>query len=339
MKHVRILGLCLAAVFAMSATTLVIASPALADGCNEECKAQKQKEKEEKKHQKEEEKRSKLEERTHPWEKYFGTCPPTGTNHVNGCIYGEATAESFFQAGNITVHFTKPVVLKGGLIREEEPFIKHLAPATNGKTIVPVAEPTASLTEGLDVELLPETEKQRYEAYLAKGGSTTVTATIELAGPASQIIVDSQSTLNEVNESEEKPAFTFPVMIHLSNKFLGEDCYVGTTADPIVTSFYSGETDPPPPNTPIHGTSGKLATHGEGAVAEVYGARLVNNDYASPGVTGCGIYGRANAALNAGLGLPSPSGYNTTELVGEFQIANDEIVEEGLAGGIPYYSL
>ena len=338
MRHVRMLGLCLAAVFAMSATTLVVASPALAGGCNEECKAQKEQEKNEKKHQKEVEKRAKLEEKTHPWQKYFGTCPTTGAG-VDGCIYGEATAESFFQAGNITVHFTKPVVLKAGLIEELEPFIKHLAPATNGKTIVPVAQPTASLTEGLDVELLPEKEKQRYEAYLAEGGSTKVTATIELASAASEIFVDSGSTLHESNESEEKPAFNFPVMIHLTNKFLGEDCYVGTTADPIVTKFYSGETDPPPPNAPIHGTSGKLKTHGEGAVAEVYGARLVNNDYASPGVSGCGIYEHADAALNAGLGLPSPSGYNTTELVGEFQIANSELVTEGLEGNIPYYSL
>lgn len=332
------LGLCLVAVFAMSATALVVASPALAGGCNEECKLQKEHEKQEKQHQKEEERRQKLEERTHPWQKYFGTCPPT-EHHVNGCIYGEATAESFFQAGNVTVHFVKPVVLRGGLFREEEPYIKHLAPATNGKTIVPVAQPAPSLTEGLDAELLPEKEKQRYEAYLAKGGSTTVTATIELAGPANEIIVDSNSTLNEINESEEKPAFNFPVMIHLSNKFLGEDCYVGTTANPIVTKFYSGETDPPPPNTPIHGTAGKLRTHGEGAVVEVYGARLVNNDYASPGVSGCGVYGNADAALNGGLGLPSPAGSNTTELVGEFQIANDEIVEEGFLGGAHYYEL
>ena len=36
------LGLCLVAVFAMSATTLVVASPALAGKCNEECQAQKE---------------------------------------------------------------------------------------------------------------------------------------------------------------------------------------------------------------------------------------------------------------------------------------------------------
>ena len=48
MRRLRILGLCLAAMFAVSATTLVVASPALAK-CNEECKQHKKEEKEAKK--------------------------------------------------------------------------------------------------------------------------------------------------------------------------------------------------------------------------------------------------------------------------------------------------
>ncbi len=343
MRHVRILGLCLVAVFAMSATTLAVASPALAGGCNEECKTQKKQEKEEAKNQRQEEKRTKKEEKTHPWQKFFGVCPPSHTKYaefpgnVNGCIYGATTSESYFQAGKVTVHYVKPVVLQGGLLNEQEPFIKHLAPASNGVTIVPVAQPAPSLTEGIDAELLPEKEKQRYEEYLASGGSTAVTATIELAGPAEDIVVNSQATLEETGESE--PAFTFPVMIHLSNKFLGKDCYNGSTADPIVVSFISGETNPEPPNEPIHGQAGKLRTHGEGAVAEVVGAELVNNTYSAPGVQGCGIYNGADAALDAGLELPSPSGHNTSVLTGAFQISNSEIVEEGLAGGPHYYQL
>lgn len=324
------LGLCLAAMLAISATVLVVASPALAGTCNEECK-----------HQKQEEARKAFEEKTDPWQKFFGECPPTGTEHTNGCIYGEAGPESYYQAGKVTVHFVKPVILQGGLIRENEPFIKQLAPALNGQTIVPVAEPTESLSEGLDVELLPEREKKRYEEYLAKGGSTKVTATTELAGHAEEIVVNTNSTLNEVNESAGAPAFQFPVMIHLSNKFLGTGCYVGSTASPIVIPFYTGETSPPAPNTPIHGKQEKLTTHGEGAVAADY-ATLVDNTYASPGVHGCGVYSGADEALNAGLALPSPAGSNTTVLKGKFEISNSEIVEEGLGAGpgnLPFYNL
>ena len=72
---------------------------------------------------------------------------------------------------------------------------------------------------------------------------------------------------------------------------------------------------------------------------KLYGARLVNNTYAAPGVQGCGIYNGADAALDAGLELPSPSGHNTSVLTGAFQIANSEIVEEGYVGGGPLLRL
>jgi hypothetical protein len=324
------LALCLAALFALAATTAVVASPALGATCNEECKKAK-----------ELEAIIAKEKRTRPWEKFFGECP-TAEPKVNGCLYGVAGPESFYQAGKVTVHFVKPVVLQGGTFREEEPFIKHMAGALNKQTIVPVAEPTESLNEGIDAELLPEPEKKRYEEYIAKGGSTKVTATTELAGPAENIVVNTKSTLEESNESENAPAFTFQVMIHLKNKFLGEGCYVGTPYEPVVVPFYTGETSPPAPNVPIKGHAGTLTTFAEGSVALVSGARLVNNSYPSPGVHGCGVYGKADAALNAGLGLPSPAGSNTTELVGEFQVANSELVEEAmLAGpgeGIHYYA-
>ena len=199
---------------------------------------------------------------------------------------------------------------------------------------MPVAQPAPSLTEAIDPELLPEKEKTRYEEYLANGGSTAVTATIELAGPADEILVDPHSTLEEAGESE--PAFRFPVMIHLSNKFLGKDCYNGSTADPIVVSFITGETHPEPPNVPIHGHTGTPRTHGEGNVAEVVGAELVNNTYAAPGVEGCGFYDGADAALDAGLELPSPSGHNTSVLTGAFQVASRGVVEEGFVN--PYGS-
>jgi hypothetical protein len=213
-----------------------------------------------------------------------------------------------------------------------------MAPAANGVTIVPVAEPTESLTEGIDAELLPEKEKKRYEEYLAGGGSTAVTATTELAGPADEIIIGTGSTLEEFNESTGYPGFKFPVMIHLKNKFLGEGCYVGSTAEPIVIAFYTGETNPPAPNKPIHGAQEGLSSHAEGIIADDR-ATEVNNSYASPGVHGCGAEYGADQALDAGLGLPSPAGTNVSVLKGHFEIASDGLVEEGLRGVDHFYNL
>jgi len=321
-RRVRILGLCLAAVFAMTATTLVVASPAFAK-CDEECQAQKKYEKELKSYEKERAAANKKEEKLHPWEKYFGNCPLLpSVEGQEGCIYGEAGSESYFQAGKATVYFKKPVILQGGTANGEaceaeygEPECKTMVPAVNGKTIVPQAEPGPTLTEGIDAELLPAAEKARYEAYLAAGKSTKTTETVELATPTSHVVIGPAGERSETGD-----AFVFPIMIHISNPFLGKNCYDGSTASPIVVPFTSGETSPEPPNTPIHGSAGRLTSWGRGYVVEVQHAVLVNNSYAAPGVQGCGVEGQADAAVNAGLGLPSPAGSNTTELVGNFQL-------------------
>jgi hypothetical protein len=334
-RHVKMLGVCLAAVFAVTATTLVVASPALAGKCNEECQAQKKYEKELKQYETERAKADAKEEKLHPWEKYWSECPilpaPPGED---GCIYGEAGPESFFQAGKATVDFKKPVILQGGLISEyeteNEEFFKELVPAQNGKTIVPEAEPGPSLTEGVDAELLPPAEKARYEEYLAAGKSTKTTETVELAAPAHEILVSADN-----EQKETGAAFVFPIMVHISNAFLGANCYDGSTNTPIVVPFTTGETSPEPPNTPIRGHSGRLTTYGEGSTVEAKDAVLVNNSYAAPGVHVCGVEGQADAAINAGLGLPSPAGSNTTVLVGNFDLANSEIIEEVFSEAVP----
>ncbi len=352
MRHVRMLGLCLVTIFAMSATTLAVASPALAGGCNQECKELKEKEKQEKKELKEKEKQEQkaqkeqekaererikrqeqLEEGKGEWAK-FSVCPIPALRAISeygGCVYGEAGPESFFQAGKVTIHFVKPVQLRGAVSENEETGVLTWYPALNGNTVSKEAEPGPPLTEDIDAELLPEAEKARYEAYLAEGGSTKVTATIELARPqAGGIYVNEANLLTESGE-----AFVFPVMIHLSNKFVGDHCYVGSTAEPITVPFTTGETTPEPPNTPIHGQLGEIKVIGEGNILQVGTSTkqtiLANNEYASPGVHGCGQNGKANAAINSALGLPSPAGSNSTELIGSLFQAGYHAVEERLS--------
>jgi hypothetical protein len=255
----------------------------------------------------------------------FRQCPfnaplPDPTWRDAACVWGEAGKESFFQAGKVTVHFQKPVLLHGGLQENEETGALRWLGSRYGNTISTEAEPAPSLTEGINEALLPEREKLRYEAYLARGGSTKVTATIELAKPATgNININEANLLGESGES-----FGFPVMIHLRNQFLGSSCYVGSTIEPIEVGFTTGETSPEPPNTPIHGALGSITVTGEGRTLDLTGTRLVNNTFAAPGVQGCGkaestesgpAWG-ADAAIDSGLGLPSPSGSNTTELIG-----------------------
>ncbi len=288
-RHVRMLGISLVAAFTVAG---IAAGPALAKKAS------------------------------NPFEK-FNECPLQLVQE-NGCIFGEAGKESFFQAGKVTVHFVKPVKLNIGFTESEEhPERENVWGAEDGHSITKEPEPAPSLTEGIDTEKLSEAEKARYEAYLASGGSTKVTATIELALPASDIFLDEANLLEEEGES-----FGFPVMIHLSNKFLGTKCYVGNTTEPINVPFTTGETHPEAPNTPIHGTLGHIVVIGEGQILEVEGPHLVNNEYAAPGVGGCGINGSLDESIDSALGLPSPAGSNTTELIGNLFQAGAGAIDE-----------
>ncbi len=344
MRHVRMLGLCLVAVFAMSAVTLSFVSPALASGakpaaCNQECKELKEKEKQEAKEKKEQEKAQKKAEKEaakrqkehekqlkkHPNGgefEIFDDCP-LGNAALSACTHGQAGPESFFQAGKVTIKFVKPVFLNIGLVENEETGALTAYAARDGLSISRTPEPAPSLTEEISPEALPESEKTRYEEYLAAGKSVKVTATIELAQPTSDL------TVNEANLiGEQGTALGFPVMIHISNAFLGTHCYIGNTAEPIEVPFTTGETSPEPPNTPIHGHLGHIFVFGEGNILGIEGSDLVNNSYAAPGASGCGILGGLDSAMNTALGLPSPAGSNTTELIGELDQAGANAVRE-----------
>lgn len=288
MRHVRMLGLSLGALLAVFAFA---AGPALAA--------------------------------KNVWNK-FAECPLNYPEALNACVYAKTGPESFFQAGKVTVHFVKPIVLQVGLKENEETGALKVIGAEQGHSITKVKEPAPSLTEDINVEDLSEAEKARYEKYLAAGKSVNATATIELAQPAEDLTINEANLLTENKET----ALGFPVMIHLQNPFVGKYCYVGSTQNPINVSFITGETEPPPPNTPIHGALGTIHVIGEGNILQILGDRLVNNSYASPGVQGCGINGSLDAAMNSALGLPSPAGTNSTELVGELNQAGANATRE-----------
>jgi hypothetical protein len=60
-----------------------------------------------------------------------------------------------------------------------------------------------------------------------QNGLTGVTATTELAAPASDTV------LNEANLFQRKGiALSLPIKVKLSNPFLGSNCYIGSTPIP-----------------------------------------------------------------------------------------------------------
>jgi hypothetical protein len=302
-RHVRILGLCLVAMFAMGTVT---AGSALAKQPKPGSNNPKE------------------------WQK-FANCPINAGIEGNlACIWGASNSETYFQAGNITVHFTRPIVLQGAkhgvaeAVCTEEECTTELfeGPEYGNDTLSKAAQPSPGLTEVVDTELLSPKELERYNKYVAEG-KTKVTATIELAGVPTSFFLNEENLLGGHGE-----ALGLPTEIKLSNPFLGNTCYDGSNANPIQIKYTTGTTSPPPPNEPLEGKPGSLFSTNNGEIVHIVEGKLVDNSFAAPGVTGCGIGGGADAAVNAASGLPSPAGHNATVLAGELTQAGKNAVEE-----------
>jgi hypothetical protein len=156
-----------------------------------------------------------------------------------------------------------------------------------------------------------------------ENGVTGVTATTELAAPASSIGINIGNLL-----FGNGTGLTLPVKLHLENPFLGGQCYVGSNARPIVVELTTGTTSPPPPNKPITGSPGNLEETEH--IIGISHSSLVNDSFAAPAAEGCGgIFSfLIDPILDAKLGLPSAAGHNTAILDNSFKLANAEEVKE-----------
>ena len=140
-----------------------------------------------------------------------------------------------------------------------------------------------------------------------------VTATAELVGPPSSIVI------NKLAYASDKPdAVTLPLKIKLSNEILGEECFIGSDAEPIVLHLTTGTTSPPSPGQPITGSKGAISTQDKGLITDFKGTSLVDNDFAVPAASGCGgsLSFLIDPILNADIGLPAAAGSNTAIMDG-----------------------
>ena len=134
--------------------------------------------------------------------------------------------QSQFHAGNVTVALKLPIELRGGAAasEENEAEFRWVAPEPGDvETIQPEAQPAPPLNDDINTALLSESERERYTYELDVAKAKKTTATVELAGPASGIIVNIENLLEG-----EGIAFHFPVKVKLTNPFLGPECYVGS---------------------------------------------------------------------------------------------------------------
>jgi hypothetical protein len=248
----------------------------------------------------------------------FADCP-LSTPTVYDCLVGTVNGGQL-TFGRETVPIDRTIMLQGGLA-EPNPETENttLAPPVHGQPLSPTPQ---EVPGGLRSLLGFSAPKRPWEVQLAwwLQHLNAVTATLELVGTA-QV-----STFNLL--LEEGPALVLPVRLRLQNPLLGDHCYIGSVAEPLVLPLTDGTTSPPPPNLPISGNSGALSIEQEGSIAKLTEGTFVNNEIAVPEVNGCGLFGQLDGLLDHGIGLPSPAGANTAIINASITLAAAGSVRE-----------
>lgn len=249
----------------------------------------------------------------------FAECPLSNAELEN-CIYSKSSG-GFFTIGKKTVPLVNPVILQGGILVNPKTGATEFFAAENGETLSKTPQPVPGGLLGIEAPSWWPSWLKNWFNETINQGLTGVTATVELAAPASAIKL---STLNLI--LEKGTALSLPVKIKLSNAFLGSSCYVGSNSSPVTIDFTTGATSPPPPNESIHGSRGTISTEEEEEILVLSGGKLVNNSFAAPGANGCGglFSFLIDPFVNEIVGLPSAAGHNTAILEGKLETASAE---------------
>jgi hypothetical protein len=259
----------------------------------------------------------------HPTGEYavFNDCPLSKAT-LTACIYSLSSAGEF-TIGKKNVPLKNPQVLQGGLEYEEIFGPIQFVGAEDGNTLVKTPQPVPGGLLGIEAPAWWPSFLRNLFNETINNGFTGVTATVELAAPASSI------KLNAFNLLFQKgTALSLPAKIKLDNPFLGSSCYIGSNSNPVTFNFTTGTTSPPPPNKPITGSPGFATENETGTITTFKGGRLVDNSFAAPGANGCGglFSFLIDPFVNSIVGVPSAAGTNTAILEGEIKIADPNAV-------------
>jgi hypothetical protein len=245
----------------------------------------------------------------------FANCPYTNAKAIK-CLYS-VTNSGEVVLGSKTVPIVNPVTLQGAYaepVEEKEgaEFYPFLA-ATNGITLSKTPQPVPGGLAGIvNCKAISE-PFLRFSCELTfENGITGLNSTLELARPATEIRISENNLAGEIGT-----ALQMPIKFHLENPFLGSSCYVGSSSNPIIWKLSTGTTSPPAPNTPITGTGGEGEFLEGFKILKLNNAKLVDNSWAAPGVTGCGgflVELLLNPIINSASGLPAAAGRNTAIL-------------------------
>jgi hypothetical protein len=252
----------------------------------------------------------------------FNQCP-LSNSATNFCLFAQTESGEFI-VGKKTVPIKNTITLQGGIhlvLNEELEIVgTEFIGAENGVTL---SDPGQSVPGGL-AGLVNCYEISNFFERLAcelifENKLTGVTATTQLAAPASSIGISLQNLIEATGT-----ALSLPVKVKLDNPLFGSSCYIGSNAAPIPLPLTTGTTSPPEPNKPIKGKVGTVEFKDEFALTIIKENTLVNNSFAAPAAAGCGgIFSfLIDPLVNNKLGLPATAGHNTAILNGTLKDAD-----------------
>lgn len=241
----------------------------------------------------------------------FRGCPASalkGQSENPICIYAQV-AGGRLTIGRATVPIDKTITVQGGGLNAAEGW--DMVPPSAGAIMSKVPLEVPGGLNGL--VQCGAIGGRLAEASCGAAEGTEVTATIEVVpGAGDPAFVSISGLLGE------KPLLLLPARVHLGNTFLGNSCYIGSGAHPIMLELTFWTTTPPAPNKPISGLRGNFASEEENGLSALAlsGNSLVDNTFAAPVAEGCAgqLSSLVDPMLDAKLGLPSKAGHNTVIL-------------------------
>jgi hypothetical protein len=252
----------------------------------------------------------------------FADCP-LGDPATDLCIFARAESGGL-TIGKQTIPITKTLILQGGIHQDGAAGQQRFIGVERGETLSVVPQTIPGGLRGIIARaMLSSTLRGRLDRLLARGAGT-VTATTELAGPASTIGVSTQNLVEA-----KGVGISLPLKVKLSGPFLGESCYIGSGADPIVIALTTGRTHRSSTYGPLDGKPGHARFKDNYNLVTLSGNSLIGDSFAAPRVSGCGggLAAQLDPALDIVLGLPVAAGHSEAILNGTLETANAPAVK------------
>jgi hypothetical protein len=238
----------------------------------------------------------------------FGDCPLNRAT-ITDCVYS-VTSSGTFTLGKKAVPIKNPVTLQGGY-EGAGSEIKFFG-AEDGNTLSKTPQPVPGGLTGITAPTSwPKFLQELFNEDIINKGLTGVNATLELAAPATSIKLSTENLL-----FEEGVALQLPVKVHLENAFLGSNCYIGSTASPVIVPLTTGTSGK------LKGSAGTFSANEAFTLLTFSGGKLVNNTFTAPGASGCGgflIEYLLDPLVNSIVGVPAGAGVNSAILEGKIQ--------------------